>query len=160
MINSVCFLEATEPLKLYYLQLLVWLTTVECPWHFCINQWENETSYERWKKNIGKMSITETHAQRADQTLKANTRKRKVASAGGWRQVPKSDPHYQELVYIVPTSLPPPQPPYPPLDSTIYKIKNFLYSRFHSAVPPNLQGQTTQVITNKWSEVNKKQSPN
>ena len=58
------------------------------------------------KKNIGKMSITETHAQRADQTLKANTRKRKVASAGGWRQVPKSDPHYQELVYIVPTSLP------------------------------------------------------
>lgn len=107
------------------------------------------------KKNIGKMSITETHAQRADQTLKANTRKRKVASAGGWRQVPKSDPHYQELVYIVPTSL-----PYPPLDSTIYKIKNFLYSRFHSAVPPNLQGQTTQVITNKWSEVNKTQSPN
>ena len=50
--------------------------------------------------------------------------------------------------------------PYPPLDSTIYKIKNFLYSRFHSAVPPSLQGQTTQVITNKWSEVNKTQSPN
>lgn len=54
----------------------------------------------------------------------------------------------------------PPQPPYPSLDSTIYKIKNFLYSRFHSAVPPSLQGQTTQVITNKWSEVNKTQSPN
>lgn len=35
------------------------------------------------KKNIGKMSITETHAQRADQTLKSNTRKQKVASAGG-----------------------------------------------------------------------------
>lgn len=55
---------------------------------------------------------------------------------------------------------PPPKPPYPPLDSTIYKIKNFLYSGFHSAVPPSLQGQTTQVITNKWSEVNKTQSPN
>ena len=156
MINSVCFLEATEPLKLYYLQLLVWLTTVECPWHFLHQPVSKWNFLWTLKKNIGKMSITETHAQRADRT-----RKQKVASAGGWRQVPKSDPHYQDLVYIVPTSLPPPpKPPYPPLDSTIYKIKNFLYSGFHSAVPPSLQGQTAQVITNKWSEVNKTQSPN
>ena len=35
------------------------------------------------KKDIGKMLITETHVQRADQTLKANTRKQKVASAEG-----------------------------------------------------------------------------
>ena len=161
MINSVCFLEATEPLKLYYLQLLVWLTTVECPWHF-LHQPVSKWNFLWTLKKKHRQNVNNRNACAASrQTLKANTRKQKVASAGGWRQVPKSDPHYQDLVYIVPTSRPPPpKPPYPPLDSTIYKIKNFLYSGFHSAVPPSLQGQTAQVITNKWSEVNKTQSPN
>ena len=63
-------------------------------------------------------------------------------------------------VYSTNLTPPPPKPPYPPLDSTIYKIKNFLYSGFHSAAPPSLQGQTAQLITHKWSEVNKTQSPN
>ena len=148
MINSVCFLEATEPLKLYYLQLLVWLTTVVCPRHFLHQPMSKWNFLWTLKKNIGKMSITETHAKRADQTLKANTRKQKVASAGGWRLVPKPDPHYQELVYS--TSLTrPPSPPTPHWIVQSTRSKNFLYSGFHSAVPPSLQGQTTQMITNK-----------
>lgn len=113
MINSVCFLEATEPLKLYYLRLLVWLTTAECPWHFLHQPVSKWNFLWTLKKDIGKMSITETHTQRADQTLKANTRKQKVASAGGWRQVPKSDPHYQELVYSTNLTPPHPAPPSP-----------------------------------------------
>lgn len=150
MINSVCFLEATEPLKLYYLRLLVWLTTVECPWHFLHQPMSKWNFLWTLKKDIGKMSITETHTQRADQTLKANTRKQKVASAGGWRQVPKSNPHYQELVYSTNLTHPHPAPPPTPhwmVQST--RSKNFLYSGFHSAVPPSLQVQTTQIITNK-----------
>ena len=111
MINSVCFLEATEPLKLYYLQLLVWLTTVECPWHFLyqpVSKWN--VLWTLKKKH--RQNVNDRNACAASrQTLKANTRKQKVASAGGWRQVPKSDPHYQDLVYIVPTSLPPPPSP-------------------------------------------------
>ena len=113
MINSVCFLEATEPLKLYYLQLLVWLTTVECPWHF-LHQPVSKWNFLWTLKKKHRQNVNNRNACAGSrQTLKANTRKQKVASAGGWRQVPKSDPHYQELVYIVPTSLPPPSPPTP-----------------------------------------------
>ena len=115
MINSMCFLEATEPLKLYYLQLLVWLTTVECPWHF-LHQPVSKWNFLWTLKKKHRQNVNNRNACAASrQTLKANTRKQKVASAGGWRQVPKSDPHYQELVYIVPTSFPvPPPPPSPP----------------------------------------------
>ena len=159
MINSVCFLFL-EPLKLYYLRLLVWLTTVECPWHFLHQPVSKWNFLWTLKKNIGKMSIIETHGKRADQTLKANTRKQKEASAGGWRQVPKSDPHYQELVYSTNLTTPPPAPtPTPHWIVQVTRSKSFLYSRCHSAVPPSLQRQTTQILTNKWSEVNKHKAP-
>ena len=151
-INSVCFLEAIEPLKLCYLRLLVWLTTVVCPWHFlhqpvskCNFLW---TLKKNWQNFNNRNACA---ASRSD--FKSKHEKQKVASAGGSRQVPKLDRHYQELVYS--TNLTSPPAP-PPLDST----KNFLYSGFHSAIPPSLQGQTAQIITNKESDVNKTQSPN
>lgn len=154
MINSVCFLEATEALKLYYQRLLVWLTTVQCPSHFLhqpVSKWNFLwTLKKEHRQNVNNRNACA--ARRSD--FKSKHEKQKLPSAqGGSRQVPKSDPYYQELVYSTNlTSLPAP----PPLDST----KNFLYSGFHSAVPPSLQGQTTQIITNKESDVNKTQSPN